>query len=88
MKKTSDNEFERIKSKKVNFISILCIALFIIILAAVSLTIFAWAKYNSKNNGQASAQVARWYFKVTGDGEQSANDIDFTITRTDSNRFY
>ncbi len=87
MKKLSDNELESIKFRKSNFFYALIVVLLIIIVSAVSLTIFAWAKYNSRNNGQATAEIAKWYFKVIGNGEQSVDNINFSITRTDSNRF-
>lgn len=84
MEKSNDKKFKIDMNKRLSY---LILVLFLIITIALGFTIFAWAKYNSLNKGQALADVAKWYFKVTGNSEQSADNISFAITRTDNNRY-
>ena len=85
MKKNVNCELEKTKRKKVFVISFIVILISIVIVSA-SFIAYAWAKYSSGQSGEASADVAKWYFIVTGGSEQSADNINFALTRTDSNR--
>jgi len=64
--------------------SLLIIILIAIILVSSVIGIWAWARYQSGMQGQAVVQVAKWNFKVSGDGEQT-EQISFLMTRTDNN---
>ncbi len=85
MKIQDNNEFKKTKINK----TVLCnsvIVLLLILTIILSIGLYAWAKYRSEKNEGASADVAKWYFRVIGDSEQSVDNIDFSITRTDTNR--
>jgi len=62
----------------------LIIVLILIILATSAFGIFAWARYQTSVQGESTAQVARWSFKVNGNGTQT-EQVSFLMTRTDSN---
>jgi len=62
----------------------LIIVLILIILATSAFGIFAWARYQSSVQGEGTAQVAKWSFKVAGDKTQT-EQIAFPISRTDTN---
>lgn len=62
----------------------LIIAILILIIAISSCTgIYAWAKYTSQIDGTATAQVAKWSFKVVDGITETTDVIDFAFTRTD-----
>lgn len=85
-----DKALKNDKSTKVNCaipISLVIVVVLVILACLISIMSYAWAKYGSKQSGGASANVAKWYFNVIGNGEQSADNINFAITRTDNNRF-
>ena len=81
--KDKSKEKTKVKSNSINF---LIAFLIIIILILASISVAAWARYNSRIQQNATAEVAKWSFKVTGNGEQSVDNINFAITRTDTNR--
>jgi len=62
----------------------LIIVLILIILATSAFGIFAWARYQTSVEGEGTAQVAKWSFKVAGDKTQT-EQIAFPISRTDTN---
>ena len=62
----------------------LIIILILIILATSAFGIFAWARYQTSVQGEGTAQVAQWNFKVTGDTTQT-EQVVFAVTRTDGN---
>ena len=64
--------------------SLLIILLIAILLASSAVGIWAWARYQSSIQGGATAQVAKWSFKVTG-GSNQTKEVSFPITRTDTN---
>ena len=73
---------QRDRPNSMLFISITTLVLLIMVVA-LGVSIYAWAKYTSQNSGTAAAQVARWRFELK-DGMTSTTDkIDFPITRTD-----
>ena len=88
MKEQNDIELENTKNKlnKKSVKHFIIIVLYIIIVAIVLTMARAWAKYRTSKVNDASAEVAKWYFKVIGNGEQSADNIEFSLTRTDTNR--
>lgn len=65
--------------------NILIVVLILIILVASTIGIYAWARYQSSINGTATAQVAKWSFKVVDAIPQTTDVIDFAVTRTDNN---
>jgi len=64
--------------------NVLIVVLILIILATSAFGIFAWARYQSSVQGESTAQVAKWSFKVAGDKTQT-EQIAFPISRTDTN---
>ncbi len=58
-----------------------------ILIALSSIIVLAWARFSTTKMGGASADVARWVFKVNGSSSQTEDNILLAITRTDSNRF-
>ena len=62
----------------------LIIVLILIMLATSAFGIFAWARYQTSIEGESTAQVAKWSFKVNGNGTQT-EQVSFLMTRTDSN---
>ena len=87
MKKQKYNEVEGNRTIMKRLINYIIFVLFLLIIVLVLISIYALAKYSSSKNQNASADIARWSFKVNGNGTQSANNINFSITRTDNNRF-
>ena len=67
MKKQKENQAQT-KSVGSNF---LIVILILITLATSAFGIFAWARYQTSVQGEGTAQVARWNFKVTGDKTQT-----------------
>ncbi|MBR1654098.1 MAG: hypothetical protein IJ690_04015 [Clostridia bacterium] len=86
MKVKNDKKNELNSANKHVNSSAIVILLLIIILISTGIAAYAWAKYSTKQNGSATADIARWSFKVNSNSEQSLDNIDFSITRTDSNR--
>ena len=85
--KNKDKSKEKTKTKaKSNSINFLIAFLIIIILILASISVVAWARYNSRIQQNETVEVAKWSFQVTGNGEQSVDNINFAITRTDTNR--
>jgi len=70
--------------KKSTGSNVLIILLILIILATSAFGIFAWARYQTSVEGEGTAQVAQWNFKVTGNGTQT-EQVSFLMTRTDNN---
>ncbi|MBE5806169.1 MAG: hypothetical protein E7313_05615 [Clostridiales bacterium] len=64
--------------------NILIILLVLIILASISIGLYSWAKYQTTIKGTATGETAKWSFKVI-DGNTTTQNIDFPITRTDTN---
>jgi len=64
--------------------NVLIVVLILIILATSAFGIFAWARYQTTIQGESTAQVAKWNFKVTGDTTQTGQ-VAFPISRTDEN---
>lgn len=65
-----------------HLIAIILIAITIMLL---SIGIYAWAKYTTQNAGNATAQAAKWNFKLVDGITETTNEIDFPVTRTDTN---
>ncbi len=61
------------------------IVILIILILLVSLIGYGWARYISSKEGDATAQVAKWSFKVVDGVPETEDVLDFAITRTDSN---
>jgi len=64
--------------------NVLIVILILIMLATSAFGIFAWARYQTSVQGESTAQVAKWSFKVAGDKTQT-EQIAFPISRTDTN---
>jgi len=64
--------------------NVLIIVLILIILATSAFGIFAWARYQTSVEGEGTAQVAKWSFKVNGNTSQTEHVV-FAITRDDGN---
>lgn len=71
------------KNKKGIMKNILIIALILLIIAIAAVGINAWAKFLTAENGTATAQVAKWSFKVVDGIAETSDVIDFAVTRTD-----
>ena len=72
------------KQKNTKFMYNVTIILLLLIIAISScIGIFAWARYTSTVNGTATAQVAKWSFKLVDGVTETKDVIDFAITRTD-----
>jgi len=65
--------------------NVLIVILILIMLATSAFGIFAWARYQTTVEGQSTAQVAKWEFKVNGNGTQT-QQVSFLMTRTDNNQ--
>ena len=63
--------------------NIIIVLLILIIAVSSCIGIFAWAKYTSAINGTATAQVAKWSFKLVDGVTETTDVIDFAVTRTD-----
>ena len=86
MKNNNYNELKNDKVKKRNLKNYIIVLLLIFTLLSVSFMIYAWAKYTTGQNKEATADVAKWSFKVISNGVQSEDNINLSITRTDNNR--
>jgi len=64
--------------------NVLIVILILITLATSAFGIFAWARYQTSVQGEGTAQVAKWNFKVTGDTTQT-EQVVFAVTRDDGN---
>ena len=77
---------ENSQPKKKNAGLTALIALLLIITTVASCVgLYAWAKYISSQNGQATAQIAKWYFNLKT-GEETIDGKTKTLlelTRTD-----
>ena len=62
------------------------ILLLVIIAILISSAFYAWARCSSSQNQSATADIAKWYFKVIGNSNQDVNNINFSMTRIDENR--
>jgi len=80
MKNQNDNQVQ----KRSTGSNVLIAVLILIMLATSAFGIFAWARYQTSVQGEGTAQVAKWNFKVTGDKTQT-EQIAFPVTRTDEN---
>ena len=80
MKNQNDNQVQ----KRSTGSNVLIVVLILIMLATSAFGIFAWARYQTSVQGEGTAQVARWEFKVNGNGTQT-EEIEFAITRDDGN---
>ena len=56
---------------------------FVIFIVLVLIVGFAYARYITIKNGEANAQVAKWRFELKDGIVETADQIDFPITRTD-----
>lgn len=65
--------------------SIILILLIILTLVSTGIGLYAWAKYKTTIGGTASEEVAKWSFKVVDGNTETADILDFPITRTDNN---
>ena len=72
------------KDKKIRLNILIVLSLLIIILAS-TIGLYAWSKYTSSSSGDATAQVAKWNFKLKGNSTAEAENTNFAVTRTDSN---
>ncbi len=61
------------------------VAILIILILLVTLIRYGWARYISSKEGDATAQVAKWSFKVVDGIPETEDVLDFAITRTDNN---
>jgi len=80
----NQNQKQNQAQKKSVGSNVLIIILILIILATSAFGIFAWARYQTSVEGEGTAQVAQWNFKVTGNGTQT-EQVSFLMTRTDNN---
>ncbi len=78
-----ENMKNQTKSKTGIIYNIIIVLLILIIAVSSCIGIFAWAKYTSSINGTASAQVAKWSFKLVDGITETSDVIDFAFTRTD-----
>ncbi len=76
-----------VKTKKNSNIVLYIIAILLIMVTAASSTIglYSWAKYKTAINGETTAQVAKWNFKLIDGVPETSDIIDFKVTRTDTN---
>lgn len=78
-----NNTQKQTKNKTSIAYNIIIVLLILIIATLSCIGIFAWAKYASSINGTATAQVAKWSFKLVDGVTETTDVIDFAITRTD-----
>ncbi len=71
------------EKKKNKGLNILIVLLLTITIVASSIGLYAWAKYTSSESGEATAQVAKWYFDLKGNGTDETDTIDFGATKYD-----
>ena len=81
-----DENQDKIAKKKNKSTIVLTTLLIIIILASSGIGLYAWAKYITSKNGSAQAPMAKWRFELKDGITQTANQIDFPLTRTDNNQ--
>lgn len=74
-----------IKSKKQATIALIVMFLLFLIIMASAYSLYAWAKYASGNQGNATANVAKWHFELRDGVARTTDIIDFPVTRTDTN---
>lgn len=70
-------------NKTLSMYNFVIVLLILIITISSCIGIFAWAKYTSATDGTATAQVAKWSFKLVDGVTETTDVIDFAITRTD-----
>ena len=86
--KQNNVEFSQVKrtAKKSNAgLNLLLMFLIAVILVSSGSGFYAWARYISRQEGNATAQVAKWSFKVTNGTQEISDTVNFAITRTDGN---
>lgn len=74
-----------LKSKKQATIALIVMFLLFLIIVASAYYLYAWAKYASGNQGNATADVAKWHFELRDGVARTTDIIDFPVTRTDTN---
>ena len=78
-----NNQQKQIKSKSSVGSTLLIIFLIVVIMVTSSIGLYAWAKYTSSISGNATAQVAKWSFKLVDGVTETSDVIEFAFTRTD-----
>ncbi len=78
-----NNQQKQIKSKSSVGSTLLIIFLIAVIMVTSSIGLYAWAKYTSSISGNATAQVAKWSFKLVDGVTETSDVIEFAFTRTD-----
>lgn len=73
------------KNKNKNTSLDLTTIILIVIVVISAIGLYAWAKYILSKNENATAQVAKWSFKVIDGNTETKDVLDFPITRTDNN---
>ena len=81
--RNQNNQPKQIKSKSSVGSTLLIIFLIVVIMVTSSIGLYAWAKYTSLINGNATAQVAKWSFKLVDGVTETSDVIEFAFTRTD-----
>ena len=81
--RNQNNQQKQIKSKSSVGSTLLIIFLIAVIMVSSSIGLYAWAKYTSSINGTATAQVAKWSFKLVDGVTETSDVIEFAFTRTD-----
>lgn len=81
--RNQNNQKKQIKSKSSVGSTLLIIFLIVVIMVTSSIGLYAWAKYTSSINGNATAQVAKWSFKLVDGVTETSDVIEFEFTRTD-----
>ena len=76
-----NNQQKQIKSKSSVGNTLLVIFLIAVIMVSSSIGLYAWAKYTSSINGTATAQVAKWSFKLVDGVTETSDVIEFAFTR-------
>lgn len=71
------------KSKKLGIKNILLVLVLLIVISTISM--YAWAKYQSSFKGSATSEIAKWTFNVKDGNTETIDILDFPITRTDEN---
>lgn len=74
------------EKKKSVVSNMIIITLILIIFVASAIGIYAWARIREKFSDTATAQVARWSFKIVDGVAETSDVIDFAVTRTDTNQ--
>ncbi len=81
--RNQNNQQKQIKSKSSVGSTLLIIFLIAVIMVTSSIGLYAWAKYTSSISGNATAQVAKWSFKLVDGVTETSDVIEFAFTRTD-----